>query len=71
MQNTKKSSKSWFVLGIVFYVILLVAVYLQGSSIIKMSYGAEMLLAAIFGFGGTLFIVIGIVKFVINLFKKS
>lgn len=71
MQNNKKSSKSWFILGGVFYIILLILMYLQKIGTLEISYGSETLIAAIFGFGGTLFIVIGIIKFVINLFRKN
>lgn len=72
MQNTNKSSKSWIILGIVFWAILLIALYLEDKAqVIEISGGAETLLGAIFGFGGTLFILIGIIKFIINLFKKN
>lgn len=71
MENNKKSSKSWLILGVVFYVILIILLYLQRIGILEISYGAETLIAAIFGFGGALFIVIGIIKFVINLFRKK
>ncbi len=69
MEN-KKTAKSWLILGAVFIVILFIAAYLINSEILDVSYGAYTLISAIFGFGGTLFLLIGIIKLIIEKFRK-
>lgn len=69
MEN-KKTAKSWLILGAVFIVILFIAAYLINSKILDVSYGAYTLISAIFGFGGTLFLLIGIIKLIIEKFRK-
>lgn len=69
MKN-KKTAKSWLILGVIFIAILFIAGYLIDSKILDVSYGAYTLISAIFGFGGTLFLLIGIVKFIIEKVRK-
>jgi len=61
-----KTSKSWLILGVIFIVILFIISYLLNKEIILLSYGAKTLISAIFGFGGVLFLVVGVIKAVIE-----
>lgn len=65
-----KSSKSWLILGAVCIVILFVAAFLMNKEILDVSYGAQTLISAIFGFGGTVFLLIGVIKFVVEKVRK-
>jgi len=69
--SKKSSAKSWLTLGFVFIVILFIVGYLINSGILEVSYGAYTLISAIFGFGGALFLFIGIIKFIVGKFKKN
>ncbi len=69
MEN-KKTAKSWLILGAVFIIILFIAAYLINSKIVEVSYGAHTLISAIFGFGGALFLLVGIIKFIIEKVRK-
>lgn len=69
MEN-KKTAKSWLILGAAFIIILFIAAYLINSKILDVSYGTYTLISAIFGFGGALFLIVGIVKFIIEKFRK-
>ena len=70
MYYEKNSSKSWFILGLVFLVLLFSLTLLNDVGILYVSYGAEILISAVFGFGGTLFLLIGIIKLIISKIKK-
>lgn len=72
MENNKKSSRSWIVLGVIFYGIVFLDYLIEDYAKIDiLTMGAEALLIAVFGFGGTLFILIGIVKIIIQKYKKN
>jgi hypothetical protein len=68
--NNKKTAKSWLILGVVFIIILFIVAFLINSKILIVSYGASTLISAVFGFGGAIFMFVGIVKFLIEKFRK-
>ncbi len=66
----KNTSKQWLVLGLVFVLILFIFAYLINSKILYVSGGAYDLISAVFGFGGFLFIIIGVVKLMIGKLRE-
>ncbi|MFA5942190.1 MAG: hypothetical protein WC798_00745 [Candidatus Paceibacterota bacterium] len=66
----KKTATQWLILGASFILILFVFAFLIKANILYLSGGAYGLVSAIFGMGGALFLLIGIVKFIIEKFSK-
>lgn len=64
--NTKKTAKSWLILGVVLIALLFVYAGLTSSGIITGSAGTESLVSAICGFAGILFLIIGTIKWFIE-----
>lgn len=70
METKKSSSKQWLILGVVFILLLFVFAYVNRMPSVQISGPLQTLASAIFGAGGLLFLVIGIIKFVIEKSKK-
>lgn len=70
METKKSSSTQWLVLGGVFIVLLFVFTYIVRMPSIQISGPLQTLASAIFGAGGLLFLIIGIVKFISEKVRK-
>ncbi len=70
MQNTK-TSKSWLILGAVFIVILFLFAFMIKTGTFVPSGVVYVLISAVFGFGGVLFLLIGIIKAIIERVRKN
>lgn len=70
METKKSNSTQWLVLGAVLVLLLFVFAYLNRMPSVQFSAGIQGLASVIFGFGGALCLIIGIVKFAIEKLKK-
>ena len=70
METKKSSSKQWLLLGVVFILLLFVFAYITLLPSVQISYTLQTLASAILGAGGLLFLIVGIIKFVIEKFRK-
>ena len=70
MEPKKASSKQWLLLGGVFILLLFVFAYITRMPSVQISDPLQTLASAIFGAGGLLFLIVGIIKFVIEKFRK-
>lgn len=68
--DRKSTSKHWLVLGAVFILLLFVFAYVNRIPSIQISYPLQILASAVFGAGGAIFLVVGIVKSIVEKFKK-
>ncbi|GEM_PF-2451581 len=70
MEPNKSSSKQWLILGTVFILLLFVFAYVNRMPSVQISGPLQTLASAIFGAGGLLFFVIGIIRFIIEKVRK-
>jgi hypothetical protein len=70
MDQKKSSAQSWLILGAVFILLLFVYAYIGKYTSLRFSRGVDSLVSAVFGFGGAVFLLVGIVKAIIGHFKK-
>lgn len=61
---------SWLILGAIFIIILFVLVGLMKTNVLYLSGGASGLAFVIFGFGGAIFLIIGIIKSIVERLRK-
>lgn len=70
MDTKKSSSIQWLLLGAVFILLLFAFVYIDRMPSVQISGPLQTLASAILGGGGLVFLMIGIVKFVIEKVRK-
>ena len=70
METKKSSSKQWLLLGAVFIVLLFIFAYITRMPSVQISGPLQTLASAVFGAGGLLFLVIGIIKFISEKVRK-
>jgi hypothetical protein len=70
MESKKSSSTEWLLLGAVLVLLLFVFAYINRIPSMRFSAEIQGLASVIFGAGGALCLVIGIVKFVMEKLKK-
>lgn len=69
MQNSR-TSRSWLILGAVFIIVLFLSAFLIKIGAFIPSGVVYVLISAIFGFGGALFLLIGIIKAILEKVRK-
>lgn len=70
MEPKKSSAKYWLILGAVCILLLFVFAYIGKYTSIRFSLGLETLASAVLGWGGAIFLIVGIVKAVKEKFRK-
>ncbi len=62
MENKSSSIKHWFILGGLLLITLVIYAILKRTELLHLSVGTETYLSGLLGWGGIIFIVIGITK---------
>lgn len=70
MEQKKSSPTAWFVLGTIFIFLLFAYAYVRAYIPLVDTPAISGVVSAVFGAGGTIFLLVGLVKVIIGYFKK-